>query len=137
MSLSLVLRVMGASHIALGLGHVLIWRLFGWSREIAGLTPLTARVFAVHTFFISFVLVALGGLALGHPELLLGPSELSRLLLGAAALFWLLRLIAQPLVFDPFLLRGSIYRAPVRGAAMLLFGAYVLVYGWAFARYMR
>lgn len=131
----LLLRVVGASHVALGLAHVYFWRVFRWTEESARLTPLTARVFAVHTFFIAFVLVALGLLALGRPDLLVTPSDLARLVLGACVVFWTLRLLAQPFVFDPVLLRGSRYRAPVRVAATLLFGGYVLVYTLAFVRH--
>jgi hypothetical protein len=129
-----VLRLVGASHIVLGAAHVVLWRLFGWTKEIARLSPLTARVFAVHTFFVAFVLLALGALALGRPDLLAAPSDLARLVLGAGLVFWLLRLLAQPLVFDPVLLLDSSYRLPVRIAATLLFTGYVVVYAWALAR---
>ena len=128
------LRVAGASQIVLGLGHILLWRLFQWTREIAALSPLTARVFAVHTFFIAFVLVAAGALGVVRPDLLLARGDLSRFLLGTSVVFWTLRLAAQPLVFDPVLLRGSAYRPWIRGAATLLFLGYVLLYAWAFAR---
>jgi hypothetical protein len=128
------MRVVGASHLALGMAHVVLWRSFDWSNEVARLSPLTARVFAVHTFFIAFILVALGALAAGRPDLLASPSDLARLLVGGALVFWTLRLVAQPLVFDPVLLPGSPYRRPVRTVATLGFAAYVLVYAWAFAR---
>jgi hypothetical protein len=112
----------------------LLWRLFRWSRDLSALPALTARVFAVHTFFIAFLLAALGSLELGHPELLEQRSELGRLLLAMATTFWTLRLIAQPLVFDPVLLRGSRFRMPVRLAALALFAGYVLVYALALGR---
>lgn len=131
LSPTFVLRVLGATHIVLGVAHVWIWRLFGWTDELKRVSPLTARVFAVHTFFIAFVLVALGALAFGRPDLLVARSDFARLLLGTGVVFWLLRLVAQPVVFDPVLLRGSVYRWPVRAAAMFLFGLYVLAYGWA------
>jgi hypothetical protein len=126
-------RLVGASQVALGLAHVALWRLLGWSRELAALSALTARVFAVHTCFIAFLLVALGALELGHPELLAQKSELGRLLLAAATVFWALRLLAQPLVFDPVLLRGSRVRTPLRVAATTLFAGYVLFYALALA----
>jgi hypothetical protein len=132
--LAVLLRLVGASHLALALGHVLLWRVFGWGRELERLSPLTARVFAVHTFFIAFVLAALGGLDLARPDLLLAPSELARLLLGAIVGFWLLRLLAQPLLFDPVLLLGSHHRVLVRAAATLLFAIYVAAYACAFTR---
>lgn len=128
------LRFVGATHIALAFVHVPLWRLFGWTEEIAPLSPLTRRVFAVHTFFIVFVLLALGALALGRPELLVARSELACLVLVAGVVFWLLRLLAQPIVFDPVLLHGSPLRWPVRVAASTLFALYVLAYAWALSR---
>lgn len=133
-SLVLALRIVGASHLLLGVGHALLWRLFGWTKETATLAPLTARVFAVHTFFIAFILVSLGALALGRPDLLTTRSDLARLLLGTALAFWVLRLAAQPVVFDSVLLRGSTYGWPVRTAALVLFTSYVAVYAWALSR---
>jgi hypothetical protein len=129
-----VWRLVGASQLALGLGHVALWRLFGWSRELTAVSALTARVFAIHTFFIAFLLVALGALEVLHPELLENRSELGRLLLATVTVFWTLRLLAQPLVFDPVLLRGSRFRTPVRFAATALFAGYVLVYALALGR---
>jgi hypothetical protein len=125
----MILRIAGGSQIVLGLAHVLIWRRLGWTAELRAMTPLTARVFTVHTFFIAFVLVAFGTLELVHPELLASP--LGRFLLGGSALFWSLRLVAQPVVFDPVLLVGSPWRTPLRIAATALFAAYVGVYVWA------
>ncbi len=133
-ALELALRIAGVSHVALGLAHLPLWRLFGWTRETSKLSPLTARVFAVHTFFVAFVVVALGVVAASRPELLLEPSGGARLFLGFSAIFWALRLAAQPLVFDPVLLRGSPWRLPVRAAAAAGFALYVAVYAWAFAR---
>jgi len=130
-TLALALRLVGASHVVLGVAHIPMWRWFGWTKELRRLEPLTARVFAVHTFFIAFVLVALGILAALRPELLLDKSDLARLLCGTGVVFWGLRLLAQPLVFDPVLLRGSRYRTPLRAAAVIGFAFYTGVYAWA------
>lgn len=132
-SLVLALRIVGASHILLGTGHAILWRLLGWTRETSALTPLTARVFAVHTFFVAFILVCLGVLALGRPDLLTTRGDLARFFLGATVAFWGLRVVAQPLVFDPVLLLGSRYRSALRAAVTTFFAIYLAVYAWAFA----
>lgn len=132
-TLVLALRIVGLSHLVLGLAHIVLWRALRWGKECERLTPLTARVFFVHTFFIAFVLMALGAVALLRPDLLVVRSELARLVLGAAVAFWLLRLLAQPLIFDPVLLIGSPYRTPVRVAAVLGLSVTTAVYAWAFA----
>src|SRR4051812_23097675 len=74
MNLDLLLRMAGVSLIVLSLFHALLWRVLAWDREMGRLSPLNARVFAVHTFFIAFVLGALGLLSLTKPQLLLLPS---------------------------------------------------------------
>lgn len=127
--MSIPWRLIGASQLALAVSHVGIWRMFGWTDELRALTPLTARVFAVHTFFIAFVLTAIGTLELCRPDLLHG--ELAHLVLVTAALFWTLRLVAQPIVFDPVLLVGSKWRTPLRLCASALFACYAAVHVYA------
>jgi hypothetical protein len=131
MTLVLVLRVAGLSLIVLSLFHVVLWRTLDWGTDIEKLSPLTARVFVVHTFFIAFVLGALGLLSLSKPALLLTPSELARFLLMGVVAFWLARLVIQPLVFDPAM-RSGWTRSPVlRIGANVLWVVYVGVYGAA------
>jgi len=131
LSLVLLLRVAGVSLIALALFHAVLWRTLAWGREIERLTPLNARVFAVHTFFIAFVLGALGLLSLLAPELLLVPSDLARLLLMAIVAFWIARLAMQPLVFDPVMRFGWLRSAALRAGVCVVWASYVAVYGAA------
>jgi hypothetical protein len=131
LSLALLLRVAGASLLVLSLLHAVLWQTLAWGREIERLSPLNARVFAVHTFFIAFVLGALGSLSLVRPELLLAPSELARLLLGGIVVFWLARLLIQPLVFDPVMPLGWLRAPLMRVGVSLVWLTYVAVYGAA------
>lgn len=128
-SLILFLRGAGLSLIVLALLHAVFWRALNWGREVERLSPLNALVFAVHTFFISFVLFALGLLSLVWPELLLGRSELGRLLLLCIVIFWVVRLLLQPLLFDRVMREGWTRSLLVRIGATLLWSAYVAVYG--------
>ena len=130
-------QLIGASQIVLGLGHVFVWRVFGWTKELESVSPLTARVFLAHTFFIAFVLVSLGGLHVARPDLLETQSDLARLLLAALTLFWALRFLAQPFLFDPVLLRGSPYRTPLRICAWLTLAGYTAWYASALARQLQ
>src|SRR6185436_9510511 len=124
----------GASLIALSLFHMVLWRTLAWDREIERLSPLNARVFAVHTFFIAFVLGALGLLSLVDPEQLVLPSELARLLLMGIVTFWIARLVMQPLVFDR-VMRDGWTRSPIlRVGSNLLWASYVAVYAAALVR---
>jgi hypothetical protein len=45
------LRVAGGTLIVLSLFHAVLWRTLAWGDDTAKLSPLNARVFAVHTFF--------------------------------------------------------------------------------------
>ena len=140
MTFRFVLRAAGASLVALSLFHAVLWRTLDWGKEITRISRLSARVFAVHTFFIAFVLGALGLLSLVRPDLLLVRGDLARVVLSAVVVFWIARLVMQPLVFDPVMreTQGSPGRTEawtqslfVRLGATLLWIAYVAVYGAA------
>ena len=131
MTLLLALRMAGTSLLVLSIFHLVLWRALDWGREIDRLSPLTARVFAVHTFFVAFVLFALGLLSLVAPHLLLAPSDLARLLLGTIVVFWMARLILQPLVFDRLMRAGWTRSVPLRVGANVLWLGYVVIYGLA------
>ena len=131
MSLSVLLRLAGASLIVLALLHAVFWRALNWGDEVGRLSPLNARVFAVHTFFVAFVLLSLGLLSLVKPDLLLARNELSRLLLCGIVLFWSARLLLQPLFFDRVMRDGWTRLIVVRTSATVLWAAYVAIYGTA------
>jgi hypothetical protein len=96
---------------------------------------LTARVFVVHTVVIVFVLVGLGLLSLGWPELLLAPSDLARLLLYAISLLWVGRLLVQVLLFDAAMTTDAWASARwIRAGAPVLWAGYAAVYGAALLR---
>lgn len=134
MSLLVCLRIAGGSHVLLALLHTVLWRALGWHREIRTLSTLTARVFAVHTFFIALVLFGMGLLSLLHPELLVAPSPLARLLLLGIVIFWLARLALQCIVFDTAMREGWTRHVAVRVGAMTVWASYVAIYGFAFAQ---
>src|SRR5262245_52573762 len=134
LNLTVLLRLTGASIVLLSLLHAVFWRALNWDREVARLSPLNARVFAVQTFFIAFVLMGLGLLSLARPELFLARSELARVLLCGVVAFWVARLLLQPLVFDRVMRDGWTRSPAVRLGASLLWLAYVLVYAAALYR---
>jgi hypothetical protein len=125
------LQLAGASLIVLSLFHAVLWRSVAWGEEIERLSPLNARVFAVHTFFIAFVIGALGLLSLLEPRLLVVPSDLARWLLIGIVTFWIARLIIQPLVFDRVMKLGWMRSTVLRASVSLVWLFYVAVYGAA------
>ena len=134
MSLALLLRATGLSLVVLSLFHAALWRMLDWGKEIERLSPLNARVFAVHTFFIAFVLGSLGLLSLVRPQLLLVPSDLARLLLMSVVVFWLARLVIQPLVFDRAMRTGWTRSPALRIGVNFVWIFYIGVYGAALLR---
>ncbi len=134
--LILALRVAGLGQIVLALAHAPLWRAFDWSREMARVSPLTARVFGVQTFFVASLLLALGLLSAARPELLLGAGDLPRLTLIAITAFWALRLVAQILIFDPVLWRQAPSGALWRGLVFAGLTALTALYAAALARHL-
>jgi hypothetical protein len=132
-----LLQITGASLVFLAFFHLVIWRMLHWTEESARMSPLNARVFAVHTFFVTFVLGALGALTALRPELLLQKSDLGRYVLFATVLFWLCRLLIQLLVFDPVLWLGRPWRTLARIAASLVWCAYSAIFAVALAGQLR
>lgn len=137
MNLVLVLRVTGASLIVLSLFHAILWRALDWGPESSRLTPLNARVFVVHTFFVAFVLCGLGLLSLVKPQLLLLPSELARFVLVGVVVFWVARLVLQPFVFDRVMRLGWTGSPFVRVGANVVWLIYVAVYSAALLEQFR
>lgn len=134
MILELALRAAGVSMVALALFHLALWRMLDWGRETTALSPLSARVFAVHTFFVAFILFLLGLLSALAPDLLLAPSALARWLLVGVVALWIARFVAQPLVFDPAMDRGWTGSRALRAGLYFMWASYVAVYGAALAR---
>jgi hypothetical protein len=130
-SLSLALRIGGASLVFLSVAHIVFWRSLHWDRECERLSPLNARVFAVHAFFVALVLLGLGLLSLFWPHLLLARGELARLLLIAIVIFWFARLCLQPLVFDRVMTLEWTRSWSVRVGAYIAWTAYLVLYGAA------
>jgi hypothetical protein len=128
-----MLSAAGWTLVALGLAHAPFWRAFAWAEESKRLSPLNARVFAVHVFFIALVLVLAGALLAISPESLLQPGTLPHAVLAALTVFFGLRLIAQPLVFDPVLAVGSRFRTPLAIAANLAWVFYTALFAVACA----
>src|SRR5205823_1112388 len=89
----------------------------------ARLSPINRRVFIVHASFIVYVLIAFGVLLATRADLFIQKSDLARIVLAGMTLFFALRALAQPLVFDPVLAVGwrwsSVLEA-VAGPATLL-----------------
>jgi hypothetical protein len=134
MTLAFHLKFAGVGLIALALVHVAFVRALRWKEELAHLSLLNRQIFYVHTFFICFVLVAMGALSLLGTRLLLEPTALARAVLGGFTAFWALRLICQWFVYDPSLWRGNRTNTLVHWVFTGVFGYLTALYAWAMWR---
>jgi hypothetical protein len=129
-SLALHLRIAGALLLLLAAAHPFLPRHLGWREDLAKLTLLNRQIFLVHVGFIVLILVLFGTLALVFTADLVAPSRLARAVLGGLALFWLLRLVTQHLVYDRSLWRGNRRNTAVHCGATLLWLYLTIVFGW-------
>ncbi|GAA1671969.1 hypothetical protein GCM10009765_21700 [Fodinicola feengrottensis] len=114
------LRLVGVALVALGLAHLVLPRLLGWSTDFAAIRPLTRQIMHCHTFFIGVVCVlcGLGPLLLANE--LLAPGRLPTAVLAAETVFWGLRWLAQFGFFPPRVWRARrLYVAGFVGFSVL------------------
>ena len=78
--------------------HLCFWRLFEWKTQLSRLSELNRSVMQVLNLCLSFVFAVFAAASLLYADDLLKPG-LGRLWLAGMGLFWLLRLIEQPLFF--------------------------------------
>ena len=105
-NLELHLRIVGILMLVLVALNVYVPRRFNWKGELASLSPLNRQIFQVHAGFICIILGMFAALALFYTRELLEPTPLSRAVLAALMIFWLLRLLTQWFVYDHRLWRG-------------------------------
>ena len=106
-TLSMLVRVAGATLILLAGLHVPVGRHLKWREERARLSPANAIIFLVHTFFICFVLVMMGLPCLLEPAVLLEKSRAGLWLAWSFSAFWTVRLFFQWFVFPKSLWHGK------------------------------
>ncbi len=125
------LRLAGGLLIFLAAMHLFLPRRFHWREELGRLSLFNRQVFYVHTFFICLVLVMMGALSAFAADSLMQPTHLGCLVLGAFAVFWLIRLAVQLFVFDPRLWRGQRFNTAMHCLLTLLWTYFTTVYAGA------
>jgi hypothetical protein len=134
MTLITHLHVVGALLLMLGMSHAFFNRYFGWERELETVSLLTRRIFFVHTFFIGLGVVLAGAGSLFYADALLRPDALNRAILAGMATFWLCRLLAQFVAYDPAIWRGNRFRTFMHAAFSLLWCYVTATYGIALVK---
>ena len=131
MNLSAHLEIVGALLVLLGLSHATFNRYFGWQYELAGVSLLTRRIFFVHTFFIGLGVVLAGVVSFLYADLLVRPDRLARAVVAAMTAFWLCRLLAQFLAYEPAIWRGNRFRTCMHAAFSVLWFYVTTIYAIA------
>jgi hypothetical protein len=138
------LRVAGGLMLGLAAAHLVLPRALGWPVELQGVSVLTRQVSYVHTYFIG-LMCGLFGLAgtvlagdLGRAGPAAGPSDrTAAAILVAAVAVWGSRLVAQVVVFDPALWRGSVPTVLGHVAFVALWTYLTAVFAWALALHLN
>ncbi len=126
----LVLRLTGASLIALAGLHFFLPKRFRWKEEMARVSLLNRQIFYVHCIFICLVLVLMGLLCLAAPGALTERTDLGGWVAAGFAFFWFCRLVCQWFVYDRVLWRGKRFETLMHWLFTALWLAYTAVFGW-------
>jgi hypothetical protein len=139
------LRVAGVLMLALAAAHLVLPRALGWPVELQGVSLLTRQVSYVHTYFIGLMcgLFGLAATVLATDLVRVDPAGAASAsdrpaaaILVAATAVWGSRLVAQLVVFDPELWRGSALTVLGHVAFVALWAYLTVVFAWALARHL-
>jgi hypothetical protein len=88
---AMLVKVGGYASLGWLIFHLAFWRLFDWNAELRRLSFVNRSVMQVLNLCLSFVFLLFAVLSLRHTN--------ERTLLAGIGVFWLLRLVEQPLFF--------------------------------------
>lgn len=127
--LPLAIRACGALQLSILIASALVPSQLGWKQSLGGLPKLLRQMFWVYAVYTALAILTLALFSLLAATDLAAESRLARLVCGANALFWGVRLCLQGF-FDtkPFLTRWWI----TGGYHLLtvLFALFTAFYGW-------
>ncbi len=121
------LKIIGWVLIALALSHIAFPRHFKWRQALSSLTLLNRQMMQVHTFFIAFVVFAMGLLCLTSATELMG-TTLGHKLSLMLAIFWGLRLLVQFFWYSPRLWMGKKLETGIHILFSLLWAYFTVVF---------
>lgn len=128
-----LMRVAGASQLALCAGSLAIPAVMRWEEKLASLPVLERQMFWNYSHYIWGTNLAFGLVsALGAPWLLDG-SPLAACVCGFCCVYWLGRVLVQWLVFDLSEVPQGGFHTVARWLLELLFVALTAVYGLGLA----
>lgn len=130
--LDLSLHLVAAAQVGLAVLSCLLPRIMRWEADIARMPLLVRDVFVIHSWFISLTLLIWGVLTWRFaPEMARAPTDLSRWLCGAVAVFWGLRCVLQWSHYSPSHWRGIPSRTVIHWTLFLGYAVWAGVYALA------
>lgn len=131
-NLELFLKIIAVAQVAIALLNFAMPRILKWEADIARMSLLVRDVFKIHAWFISLTLVIWGVLTwrFAH-EMAHAPTELSRWLCWAIAVFWGVRCALQWLHYDSSHWRGIPSRTVMHWVFFVGYGLWTVVYAMA------
>ena len=131
-NLELFLRIIAVAQIALAVLSFFLPRILKWREDIDRMSPLVRDVFFIHSWFISLTLLIWGVLTWRFAfEMAHAPTDLSRWLCGAIAVFWGIRCVLQWLHYDSSHWRGIPSRTVMHWTLFVGYGLWTAVYAMA------
>ena len=130
-TLTLLLRIAGALHLALIGAGLLMPKVVRMRWHLVTLPPFIRQLFWVYYAFIALCLVSFSLITIVFADTLAAGDTLARALCAFFAVFWTLRLVVATCVFDmePYL--TSSFRRIGYHAINIVFAYLPIVYAWA------
>ena len=125
----LQLHLVGVVLIGLAALHVIFPRYFEWRTQLASLSLINRQLMGVHTFFVAFAVLLMGGLCAVDADDLVN-TRLGRHVALGFAVFWGARWFVQHFVYSSDLWRGKRFETVVHVLFSMLWGWVTIVFGW-------
>jgi hypothetical protein len=133
--LTTLIRIGGLLHFGILIAGALVPQVLNWRSELRKLHPMTRHIIWVHGLFIILTIVAFALVATIHAPLLASAtSGLARFVCALIALFWLIRLVIQFVLFDPAPLLSKWWLELGYHGLTGVFIYFACTFGWAAVR---
>ncbi len=122
------LQLAGGISLIIGLGHTAFYRMFGWERELARISPLNAKILMTIHIATTILLLLLGVLTIRFSSQLSQHTEIASAICLALSLFWGWRLIWQVIYFKPSTIEHDKKLLMLHYSLITMFGVLAIAY---------
>ena len=130
-SLENAIRFAGVTQVGIVVAGLLIPRVLKWKGELVALSSFMRRLVWVYGGFILLTIAGFAAMSIVCTNQLAGGDALGRFVCGFIAVFWILRLLVQVLVFDISGVADLWWQRCGYHALTVGFVYLACVYGWA------